>query len=213
MIAQYTTNWAALDRHYEEKEPMKWEYDFNYKYRLLIALESRLFAPEATVSEEEIKQYYQKNITLYTQPTLVKLYIIDETQGPIDQIWAEATVDTSDTSFKQLLNKHFELDLKPIETPANHLDPQVKAVVDMLSEGGTSQIFKAQGSRVMVHLVERIPESPLPLESVREAIHKTVWKEKINRMVKEYVDKLKSVSEIKVHDKQWQKILKELGEV
>ena len=213
IITQSLTNWAALDRHYEEKEPMKWEYEFNYKYRLMSTLEERLFAPEAEVSDEEIKRYYQENINLYTQPSLVRLYIIDETQGPIDQIWADATVGAVGDSFPKILKKHFELDIKPTETPVNHIDHEVRAVVDKLSEGETSQIFRAQGIRVMVHLVERVPEAPLPLEGVRSSIRKTVREKKINDMVKDYVAKLKSASEINVREKQWKAIQKELGGV
>jgi len=208
IIAQSVTNWESLDRHYEEKEPFKWEYEFNFRHRLKLALEQRVFAPEATVSEEEIKQHYEENIALYTQPTLVQLYIIDETQGPIDQIWADIAVGKN---FQDVLKEQFGQPIKPQNVPANHLDPEVKEVVDILVDGETSQIFMAQGIRVMVHLVERTPEAPLPLERVKRSISSSLWREKLNQMRSNYLETVKSGSAIDVRQRNWKKIQKELG--
>ncbi len=44
MIAQSVTNWESLDRHYEEREPFKSEYDFNYDHRLTLAVQQRMFS-------------------------------------------------------------------------------------------------------------------------------------------------------------------------
>jgi parvulin-like peptidyl-prolyl isomerase len=208
IIAQSLTNWECLDRHYEEKEPFKWEYEFNYNHRLVTALETRLFAEKAKISEEEIKRHYEENISQYTNPTTVRLYIVDETQGPIDQIWADAAMNKN---FQQIMEKHFGLHVKAQEAPANHLDPEVRAVVAKLTDGETSQIFKAQGIRVLVHLIERTPEAPVPLERVKDSIHKNLWKDKLNQMVNEYIDTLKSRSDIKVMERQWKAIKKELA--
>jgi hypothetical protein len=208
IIAQSVTNWESLDRHYEEKEPFKWEYEFNYNHRQVLALEQRLFAPEAKVTEEEIKQHYQENLDRYTQPTVVKIYIVDETQGPIDKVWADVAVGKN---FGQEVEKQFGTQAVLHETPANHLDPEVRAVVEKLDDGETSQIFKAQGIRVLVHLVERIPERPLPLERVEGSIRSGLWRQKLDQVRNSYLETLKSQSEIKVRPRKWKAIQKELG--
>lgn len=208
IISQSVTNWESLDRHYEEKEPFKWSYEFNYNHRLVLSLERRLFAPEEETSDDEIRQYYEKNIGRYTQPTMVTLFILDETQAPIDQIWAELAVGKR---FEQVMKESFKHPVNPQEAPANHLDPEVKAVVEKLGVGETSQIFKAQGVRVMVHLVERTLESPLPLEQVKESVRKQLRKEKILQARDEYVETLRSRSRIDIHQRQWKSIQKELG--
>ncbi len=208
IIAQSVTNWESLDRHYETKEPFKWEYEFNYNHRLILALEQRLFVPEAVVTEEEIKQHFQENIARYTQPTVVKLYIIDEKQAPIDQIWADVAVGKK---FAQVAKQELGVNLAAQEVPANHLDPEVKVVVDKLVDGETSQIFIAQGIRVMAHLIERISERPLPLERVKESIRNTLWNKKITQVRKTYLDTIKSRSQIEVQQRKWKEIQKELG--
>ena len=208
IIYQSVTNWEALDRHYEEKEPFKWEYEFNFNHRLVQTLERQLFAPQVNVSEEEIKQYYEKNMGRYTQPTIVKLYIVDETQIPIDLVWADVAVGKN---FEEAVKEHYDQPIQPQEAPSNHLDPEVREVVAKLIDGETSQIFTAQGIRVLVHLVERTPEAPLPLERVKQSIRSKIWEEKLNQIRNTYLDKIKSRSEIEVRQRNWEKIQKELG--
>jgi hypothetical protein len=208
IIAQYLTNWESLARHYEEKEPFKWEYDFNYNHRLVMSLEQRLFAQQEEVTDAEIKQNYDANLNRYTQPSLAKLYIIDETQRPIDQIWAEVAVGKR---FEQVLKESSGQPVVVQDVPVNHLDPEVKAVVDKMRVGETSQIFEAQKIRVMVHLVERTPEAPLPLARVEQSIRKQIWKDKLMQSRNTYLEKLKSQSQIEVRQREWKALQKELG--
>ena len=211
IIAQHITNWASLDQRFEEKEPFKWEYEFNYNHRLVRGLKNRLFSSNANITDEEIKQYYQENINTYTQPGMVNIYIIDETQGPLDKIWADVTVGKD---FKQVLKENnLHKKLKIHEVPVSFLDKEVQPVVEKLTEGETSQIFKAQGIRVVVHLVKRTPAAPVPLERVKKLIHKKLSREKIDLLNVTFLDSLKSRSEIKIREKNWGKIQNDLGEV
>jgi len=84
-------------------------------------------------------------------------------------------------------------------------------VVDKLVVGETSQIFTAQGVRVMAHLIERIPETPLPLERVKESIRTTLWNKKLNQVRNTYLDTIKSRSQIEIRQRKWKEIQKELG--
>lgn len=207
IIAQSVTDWEALDRHYEEKEPFKWEYEFNVRHRLGVALDQRLFEPQCEVKDEEIRQRYEQNIDKYTQPAMVKLYIVDETQGPIDRIWADVA---GRMEFEKALKQH-DLNITIQEAPANHLVPEVGAVVEKLAVGETSRIFTAQGVRVMVHLVGRTPATPLPLERVKKSIHQQLKDEKLSQVRNEFLQTLKSRTKIDVRQRQWKTIQKELG--
>lgn len=208
IIAQSITNWESLDRGFEKREPFKWEYEFNYNHRMVMALEQRLFAPAATVTDEDIEKYYQANIVRYTQPAMAKLYIIDETQGPVERFWAEVATGKD---FKQVLRNHFEQRVNPQEIPVNHVDPEVRVVVDRLVPGETSQVFTAQGIKVMVHLEERTPERPLPLARVKDSVRSQMRTEKLAQLRQEYLDTLKSRSKIDVKTRQWRSLQKELG--
>ncbi len=210
IVAQSLTNWESLDRRYEEKEPFKWEYEFNVRHRLTGAVERRLFAAEIDVTEEEIQRHYEENIARFTQPALVRFYIIDDTQGPIDRVWADVATRKE---FPAAVREHFGRNIRPEEVPVSHLDPDVRAAIDRLAVGDTSQPFTAQGSRVIVHLLSRTPESPLPLARVSNTIRSRLVQEKTEQKRREYLDLLKSRSKIEVHDRRWQSVKRELGGV
>ena len=208
IIAQNITDWEALDRRYEEREPFKWEFDFHVSHRLIQALEQRLFSPEAKVSEEEIQRHYEENIDRYTQPATARIFILDEAQGPVDQVRADVLVGVP---FSKALRDRVESRIFPQDVPVNHLDPDVKAAVEKLVAGETSPVFTAQGIRVLVHLQQYTPATPLPVERVANTIRARLVREKIDRQRREYLEMLKSRSKIDVRNRQWKAIQKELG--
>ena len=208
IIAQSVTNWESLDRRYEDREPFKSEYDFNYDHRLTLAVQQRMFSQKVEVAEDEIKQYYEQNKSRYSVPTQVELYIIDETQGPIDQVWADFAAGKS---VDKVFQEYFEKPPKMQKVPANHLDPDVKAVVSNLSDGETSSIFTAQGIRVMVHLLKRSPETVIPFERVKDMISQDLQQKKIKSLEKDFLDKIRTNSEIEIDQDEWQDVRKELG--
>ena len=167
-----------------------------------------LFSSKAQVSEEEIKEYYQNNIKRYTVPAQAELYIIDEQQGPVDQIWADVAVGKP---FQQVVKEHLSHPVQPVEAPINHLDPEVRDVVNKLINGETSQIFEAQGVRVIVHLVERTPETQLSLQKVKETVRSEMRRQRFNKARSEYIQALKAQTQIEINDRQWQSVQKELG--
>ncbi len=142
-------------------------------------------------------------------PTQVELYIIDETQGPIDQVWADFAAGKSvDKVFKE----YFEKTPKLQKVPVNHLDPEVKTVVSNLAAGETSSIFTAQGIRVMVHLIKRSPETVIPFERVKEMISKDLQQKKIKALEKDFLNKIRANSEIEIDQGEWEDVKKELEE-
>lgn len=208
IIAQSLTNWESLDRKFEEREPFKWEYQFNYNHRLTLAVEEHQYASSIQVSDAQIEDYYNNNMERFTQPEMVKLYIVAETSAPVDRFWAEVATGKD---FKQLLREHFEQRVPPQEVPIDHLDPEIRVVADRLSKGETSQIFTAQGVRVMVHLEDRTSARPLPLERAKESIRTQLRSEMLDQARAEYLEALKNHSRIDVKTRKWRSLRKELG--
>jgi hypothetical protein len=208
IINQSVTNWGTLDRHFEKEEPFKSVYQFNYNYRLVKMLENQLFSLKAEPTEEELTELYQEKGKFYKVPAQVKLYILDETRGPIGKIWAEVAVGKPFTAAAKELLGHAP---RAVETPLNHLDPQVREVVDKLAEGETSQLFEARGDRVLVHLVSRSPERTPPLEKIRDSLINGYQRESFDRARAEYLQQLKANARIDVNQKVWKSIRKELG--
>jgi hypothetical protein len=173
-----------------------------------VALEERLFVPEAKVSDEEVRRYYEENQERYMQPPNAIAFIFDETQAPVDQIWAEAV---SGKDFRDIVEEHLGEGVSPSLVPLNHLDPEVRGEIEKLSEGETSSVFSYNGRRTIAHLIKRNPSKRIPLQSIGPTIRKRLVEEKIQQLRSDYLAKLKSVSKIVVNDKQWKSIQKELG--
>lgn len=208
IIQQNITDWEALDRHYEKREPFKWAYQFNIKHRLTTAVQNRLFAPELTVSEQEIKDYYAKNISSYTQPEMVNLVLLQDKDGDVDRVWRE--VATGKDFFKTAKEETKQpVTAQPMPYP--HLDPKVQKIIDGLAKGETSRPFTMLDQRFLVHLVSRTPAQPVPFEKVSQNIRTTLFQQKVAEQRKKYLDLLKSKSEIKVNESNWQEVQKELG--
>ena len=136
------------------------------------------------------------------------MFIVDETQAPVNKIWAEVAVGKR---FTEVLGQYMERLPSAQEVPANHLDPEVKPVVDKLSVGETSPVFQAQGIQVVVHLVAITPEKPIPFERVKDMARADLKKKKLNMIRQEYLDQLRANSSIEVSPRQWKSIQKELG--
>ena len=138
---------------------------------------------------------------------MVKIYIVDETQGPIDQIWAEVAVGKK---FLDAVGQQMEMRVMSQEVPENHLDPEVKAVVAKLGKGETSKIFKAQGVNVIVHLAERVVGKPVPFDRVKGSIKTQLVGEKVKELRNDYLKQIKSGTEIVVKEGPWKEVKEKL---
>jgi hypothetical protein len=209
IISQNLTDWEALDRHYEEKEPLKWEYEFNINHRLTTALEKRLFASKVTVTAAEIEKEYTENISRYSQPESVDIGLIEDIDGVADRIWAEVAAGKD---FFKAARENTEKNAPVESIPFAHLDQSVQDVLDGLAKGETSRPFVSKGHRFIVYLQNRVPSKPIPLERVAESIRSRLLQEKIAQKRKAYLDLLKSGAEISVNESQWKAVQKEIGE-
>ncbi len=171
-------------------------------------LEKQLFTLKAEPTEQELEKIYQEKSQFYRVPAYGKLYIIDQKLGPIDKIWAEvATGKQFNLAVKEQLDKP----VQPLEIPLTHLDPQIKAVVDKLAAGETSQVFEVQGERFLVHLVSRTPSQTLPLEKVKKSLVAGYKRESFDLAREAYLKALRESAKIEVDEKKWKAIQQELG--
>jgi hypothetical protein len=209
ILNQNLTNWEALDRHYEAREPFKQEYQFNINHRLTRAIEERLVASEAKVTQEEVESYYQANLSRYSQPELVRFAIVEDVDGVVDRIWGDILTGKS---FDKAVLEHTEKKANPQDFPYGHLDPEVQKVVEGLAKGETSRPFVSRGKRFILQLVDRVEAVPLPLAKVSDSIRAKLERDKLRQKRAEYLDQLKSRSQIKVDKSAWKTVQKELGE-
>lgn len=209
IIDQNCTDWEALERRYQEREPLKWEYDFNVKHRLTRAIEERLFVAQAKVSQEEVKSYYDANLPRFSQPETVRFVLVQDTEGDVNRVWADVS---SGKDFAKALKEHTTNKGTGHEVPYNHLEPFVRKAIETLAKGEVSAPLEDKGHRFIIRLLDRKPAIPVPFEQAAPTIRRGLERKKIDEQRRAYLQVLRSRSKITVSESEWNAVLKELGE-
>ncbi|MCK5436471.1 MAG: peptidyl-prolyl cis-trans isomerase [Desulfobulbaceae bacterium] len=208
MISQSLTTWEALDRHFEEKEPFKWIYEFYTQHRLIKELEKRFFTVNK-VSEEEITLYYKEHLDELTRPKTVKFMELVDEERLIKKMWLEITTGEN---ISEVAQKYYSRKPRVQKVPVDHLDPILKKVIEKLTKGEVSDPFEKGANKrtAIVKLIERKSACPMPLDMVKEKIRPIIKEQKSNKLRNDYLTKLKAESTIEVIEKAWEKVKKEL---
>ncbi len=207
IIDQTLTSWEALARNYEQTPPFEPIYKFYCQHRMIKLMEERLFSSQVEVDENEISSYYQKNIALFTQPEVIRMAIIEGTPEDLKALWLEVALGGD---FVTLAQKHTGHDVPVRDIPANHLNPEVKSVVDKLTKNEVSQVFTVDDHVSLVQLVERKAAEIMPLSEVKEPIKETLHATKIATLRQDYLDKLRVEYAVETNEAVWQNLRKEL---
>jgi len=171
------------------------------------AFVQKVIVPDVKVSDEELNHYYKKNISDYTFPEMVRIDGIafsgqkdaDDAIGKLrsgaDFQWlranAEGQVDPA--KVKNVLEFRGQL------LDARTLPEGVRKAISGAA-AGDFRSYPDPGKVFYVLLLrERIPSSPMPLESAKAEIEKKIFSEKLDRVVREWEEKLRKASDVKIH--------------
>ncbi len=209
MVSNSLADWAAADRHYENKPPFKWVYQFYRQHRLIKALENRIwFGAESPPSPEEIKNFYETNKGDFQTPELVKIVLVHGKARDISRLYAVSVVagELAKTAHRYPVS---------LQNSAQHdivintlSGPVVRALVRM-AEGDISPPFTDNGSMALVQLVKRRAGCTLPLQKVEKKIIKRIIRIRKEEKRRQYIKNLRRHSTIKVNKPVWQGLLDE----
>ena len=205
IIAQTLTSWEALDRHYEDRPPLKATYRFYCQHRLIKDLEDRLFVPKVKVDDAQVKAYYEQHIKDFTRPGVVKFVIIDGSKEQMDKMWSEVAAGKDFMALARGYKGH-ELPVRSI--PFNHLQPEVKRVISRLAKGEVSPPVNIKGRIAMIKLIDRKPPVAIPLKDVRNTIANMLRQDEIAAARSKFLNQLRAKSVIKINEGVWQKLRK-----
>ncbi len=210
VFAQTLTTKAALDEHYEEREPLKAIYTFYTQHRLIRELENRIFRPQVQVEKQDLIKYYQQNSNHFMQPETVAIAVVEDDIETIEKIFA--IMKRGSDLFEAA--SHFysgEVSVKKIQYRL--LDPVVQNVIDGLVVGQASGPFVVNGHNTIIQLIKRTPASPLSYEDLHDKLGEFVEAEKFSEVRNRYLAQLKEKSVIDINQGAWKKLEKEFGEV
>ncbi|MDD5757887.1 MAG: peptidylprolyl isomerase [Desulfobulbaceae bacterium] len=207
MIANSLISWEALDRHYEEREPLLPTYQFYRQNRLVAEIENR--APgDMQVSEAEIKTYYQTHLEEFKRPEMITGIMVEGNEPLIRKVWAES-ISGAELS-KAAKDSGATIAVPPgVEVPLAHFSATAQEVLSSLKTGDMSQPFLDNGHSVVIKLNDRKAGAAAPLERVSNLIRGRIEAEKKAKRKQDLLDALKSRSTIIVNEDVWKKLVAE----
>lgn len=207
IISQTVVSWEAMSRHYEEKEPFKWEYRFYCEHRLIKELEKLLVQPQVKVEDAEIETFYQKNTERFSHPETVSYLLLKGEPSAITKMWQKISSgqDIVEAASEQKIEKPLRQ-----EMPVSQLSSELMKIVLPLRKGEVSLPFAYEGRSAVVQLLNHRQKTTLPLSQVREQIVQELTRQKYLQVRQNLLRKLKDGSEIGINQKVWDKLRKGL---
>ncbi|MFZ5765391.1 MAG: peptidylprolyl isomerase [Thermodesulfobacteriota bacterium] len=210
VLAQTLTTRAALDEHYEEKEPLRPLYQFYRQHRLVRELEKRLFRPQVKVTEADIEKYYNDNLALFSQPAKVSIALVEDEENLVRLMYEEMK---KGSDFFAVARKYYSGEPPVRDMEYDKLDGKVREVLDKLTQGGVSQPLLINGHHTIIKLVKKTPATPMPLDHVEDKVATLVEKEQFEQARQRYLATLKERSQVIINNSTWEKLKKELGDL
>ncbi len=208
IISQTLIDKEALARHYE-KGPLKDVYWFYKRNRLIHELEAKIIMPRVSVSDEEVKRYYEEHIKDFTKPERVELAVIQtQDEKLIDSI--RKRLSKGEDFFEVARDVMFH-GAVPRKFAVDKLVPPVREAVKRMSPGEVSNIIRYKNWFFIVKLIKHYPEEVHPFDEVKASIKKSLEKRKFESLKKEYIQELRKRADIKLNENEWKKVLAELG--
>ncbi len=197
----------AAERRYEEKEPLAPVYQFYRQNRLIRELEGRVIGKGISVSDEEVRSYYDTHPDEFTMPGTVTIAVLEDDRQLGDKLRAEFK---KGEDFFAVVRKYYSREIEPNEVAVDKIDPKYRETVTSLNIGEVGGPIEVGGHVLFVKLVARKPGEPVPFEEVRQKINSSLRQEKYQKKRADYVTRLRELSKVKVDEGEWKKLSKEL---
>ncbi|WP_457569620.1 peptidylprolyl isomerase [Desulfurobacterium sp.] len=187
IINQTLVGMEALNRHYEQKEPLKPMFEFYCQNRIIKELENRIIRPSIKISQEEIKDYYNRHKSEYRLPDKITIRFLQTNDKKLmDKLYKEVK---EGKDFKKLTVTIMGYD-NVVTIPYSHLLPESKKIIENLKEGEVSQPFKIKDTYFMVQVLKLQKDRYKPLSEVENEIKEKLYKEKFEAAKQAYIRKL-----------------------
>lgn len=209
MVSNSLADWAAADRHYENKPPFKWVYQFYRQHRLIKALENRILASaEKPPGSDEIKNFYEANKRDFQIPESVKIVLARGQAKDINRLYAVSVVagELVKTAHRYPVNLQYS---GQHDIGINTLPAPVVTTLAKMAEGDISPPFADGGKMALVRLIKRRGGGTPPLREVKNKIIKRLVKIRKKEKRRQYIMNLRRHSSIKVNKSVWQELLNE----
>ena len=136
---------------------------------------------------QELKEYYEKNINLYSIPQMVEV----------------TEYDAKDKNSLESLIKNPMLNIpnitkKDVVLKTNKINPKLLYILQQTKEGNFTPILTVKNGFISFYVKRKINVKPIPFDKVKNAIFAEIMNKREQDIIKSYFDKLVSEANIKV---------------
>ncbi len=210
IISQNLVDAEALDRHYEERPPLKNTFDFYRKHRLIKELEQQLVVPEAQkVSEEEVRQLYEQRKAELTGPVVVEIVRGETVDSDLAMELQKKLRQGEDIS--RIMAVLGNRDSTSERLPLQHLSEPLQELLETLQPGQAGMV-KEDDRFVFAQLVTLPEQKTIPFAEVKDTLEAELKRKAFLKRRQEIVQQLRSRSTISIDQQQWQRCLDVLKE-
>ncbi len=207
MIAEYLLTWEARGRHYEEKPPLKWSYEFYQENRLIKELENEMLHRQISITDEDIAEYYKLHLEKYRGPSIASIAMLEDEGSLIKRIWEEISLGQD---FFIVAKRYYTMAIPIKDIVIQELSPELVEPIQKLSIGEVSSPIELGEKYALVKLINRQPAKPLPLKSVGKSIKQEIYKEEYSGLRQAYVEKILEQSQIELNKRVWKNLYREM---
>jgi peptidyl-prolyl cis-trans isomerase C len=169
------------------------------------------FVDKTTVPEKEIKDYYDSHPDMFKQPEQVQAshILIKLKPDASESEQAEALKKIKDVQEKQKKGEDFaELAKAHSECPSSskggdlgffgrgQMVPAFEEAAFTMKPGDVSDVVKTQFGYHLIKVTNKKPESTMPFDDIKERLGQYLKQQKVQKEVKEFVDKLRKEAKV-----------------
>jgi hypothetical protein len=204
-IAQIVTDYAALNSHFEDRQPLKGVYEF-YKDNTLRKNVEAGIRKGIRVSKEALENYYNNNQAIYTDPARISYVQIQSNLDLLNTI--DSALSQGGDFFDQAQNYSLEAEIETVAV--DKIRPKLLAQLAELEKGEVGAPFAlTEDSYAIVRLLKRTEGKLTPFAKVQDKIKQKLIKEKYAVAKASYLEKLRSSADITIKQSVWDKLSKE----
>jgi hypothetical protein len=208
MIAEYLITWESLGRHYEEKPPFKWSYEFYMENRLIRELENIMLHKAISVTDEEVMEHYNLHLDQYMGPSIVSIAMLEDNEDIIKKMWKEISVGQD---FFVVAKRYYTKVIPIKDVVLEKLSPELVDIIENLSIGEISPPVELGKKYGMVKLINSKPAQPKPLKSVEKLIKQEIYGEKYSGLRQAYIENLLEHSQVDLNQRAWEKLKRKMA--
>ncbi len=136
---------------------------------------------------KELKEYYDKNIELYSIPQMVEVTQYNaKDKGALEDLTKNPMLNSSNITKKDIVFK------------ADKINPKLLYILQQAKEGSFTPILTLKDGFTTFYIKRKINVKPIPFEKVKNAIFADIMNKREKDIIKSYFDKLISEANIKI---------------